>query len=613
MQGEAEKTPAASPLRRLRARPTLVRAIRLAGVAVLLLASFLLSVDEPGTELESLRQAIAAGWQGDPPAADSMPNAMSRTTEPLPAQSAAAEGPRVLVLYDEVEGTPQQKLGLSYAIMLRNLLGHFDAQVEFMAASRYQPGSMEQHAATFYLGTLHNAPLPAGLVQDATRTRKPLVWFKDNLWKLPMDGPTGLRETRGITFAGIRGFDYPPTPRNPSPGYFNTVKYKDLSFVKFYRYTAQTGLVQADPEVGMVRVVDPARASVVVTMAHAVTEETAPYIVRSGNFWYVADAPFSFIGPRDRYIVFADLLHDMLGIDHAQAHRAMIRLEDIHAMVNPKSVRRVVSYLHDRSVPFSLAVIPHYRDPFGTYNGGTPNDIPLARARSLKRSLDYAVKRGGEVVAHGYTHQYANRRNGSTGTSGEDYEFWDAVHNLPLPEDSPQWAEGRLRASDEELRSNGYMPVAWTTPHYHASPATSRAIPRVFDTTYQRVVYFTSDRPNLTRATGRDYAVWQFFPYVIQRDHYGQRVLPENLGNVQYLVEGAMTDAVLGYTAADVLLNARYALAVRDGFASFFFHPFLLDARGVHGMDELTQAVEGITALGFEWTSPTRIAGVGAR
>ena len=34
------------------------------------------------------------------------------------------------------------------------------------------------------------------------------------------------------------------------------------------------------------------------------TGETAPYVMRSGNFWYVADLPFSFIGPRDRYLVF---------------------------------------------------------------------------------------------------------------------------------------------------------------------------------------------------------------------------------------------------------------------------------------------------------------------
>ena len=35
-------------------------------------------------------------------------------------------------------------------------------------------------------------------------------------------------------------------------------------------------------------------------MSNPKTGEQAPYVVRSGNFWYVADLPFSYIGPRDR-------------------------------------------------------------------------------------------------------------------------------------------------------------------------------------------------------------------------------------------------------------------------------------------------------------------------
>lgn len=514
---------------------------------------------------------------------------------------------RVLVLYDRVKGGPQEKLGLSYAIMLRNLLGHFNARMELLPVADYRPGSMDGHDATFYLGTSHDAPLPAGFLRDAARTRKPLVWFKYNLWKLGPDGGRAPTEFRGLRFVGIRAFDARPSAADPRPGFFDTVTYKALAFRKFYRYDTNTGSAQADPDVGIVRITDPLNAQVVVTITNHKTAEQAPYVARSGAFWYVADAPFSFIGPRDRYVVFADLLHDILGVDHGHDQRAMIRLEDLHAMVNPASIRRVVDFLHGKSVPFSMTVIPRYRDPSGIYNQGVPQDIDLLRARSLRRSLDYAVQRGGEIVAHGYTHQYGNVRNPLTGVSGEDYEFWDSVNNRPLPEDSSAWALSRLRAAAEEFEANGYSPVAWTTPHYHASPLSSRAVPQVFPTTYQRVVYFTSDTPVLdAQLPARDFAAWQFFPYVIHRDHYGQRVIPENLGNVQYMVDGTVTSAALGYTADDVILNARYARVVRDGYASFFFHPFLLDARGVDGWQELTNAVEGITKLGFVWTSPVR-------
>lgn len=521
-------------------------------------------------------------------------------------------GPSVLVLYDVAKGTQFEKLGRGYAVMLGNLLGHFDARVQLLPVGEYTSGLTQQVDATFYLGTVHNSEIPQAFLQDALVTTKPLVWFKYNLWKLPGTG-TGLSEARGFSFLRLHGFDSEPTGDGVRPGFFDTVTYKGLPFVKFYRYDTQKAAPLADPEVGQVKVTDPERARVLLDIANAKTGESTPYVVRSGNFWYMADLPLTFIGPRDRYLVLADLLHDMLGIDHAEEHKAMIRLEDIHAMVNPDSIRRVVDYLQQRSVPFSLAVIPHYRDPLGTYNHGTPLDIPLSRANSLRRTLDYAVQHGGEIVAHGYTHQLAETRNPSSGVSAEDYEFWDAVNNRPPPHDSTEWALQRLHASVQELRSNGYTPVAWTTPHYQASPLFFRAVPQVFSTTYQRVTYYTSEQPELAPHGVHDFVSWQFYPYVIARDYYGQRVLPENLGNVQYMVEGKLTDKALGYSVEDLVTNARYARTVRDGFASFFFHPFLLDVPEVNGWEQLTRTVEGVSALGYEWTSPTRLDAPGPR
>ena len=48
--------------------------------------------------------------------------------------------------------------------------------------------------------------------------------------------------------------------------------------------------------------------------------------MRSGNFWYVADMPFSYIGPRDRYLAMCDMLHDILGTNAPTLHRALVRL-----------------------------------------------------------------------------------------------------------------------------------------------------------------------------------------------------------------------------------------------------------------------------------------------
>jgi uncharacterized protein YdaL len=520
----------------------------------------------------------------------------------------SAAAPAVLVLYDAPPGSDYAKLGNAYAIMLRNLLGHFDAQVELRPVEQYTAGMMAAKDATFYVGAIYDNPVPDAFLADAVATQKPLVWFKNNLWKLAWNPAWNFTATKGITFSGLRGMNAAPSASDPNPGFFDTIGYKNKAFVKYYAYDSNNNVINADPDIGITAIADATKASTAVTVSNPKTGEVAPYIVRSGNFWYVADMPFSYIGPRDRYLVLTDLLHDMLGIDHAESHKAMVRLEDVGAMVTVTSMRTLTDYLRGKSIPFSIAVIPHYMDPLGLYNGGVPQSIPLGQATNLKRSLDYALARGGEIVMHGYTHQYSNMRNPHTGISGDDYEFWNIVANAPVAEDSTSWALGRLNTGLRQLRNNGYNPVAWETPHYHASPLSSKAVPLAFSTTYQRAVYFTADQPNFSPGPGRDFGVGQIFPYPIKKDYYGQRVLPESLGNIEYDISHIDPTSNFNYTWQDIYTNAQYVLTVRDGYASFFFHPFWLEASlGVPGFTDFKKLVEGITALGFTWVAPSAI------
>ena len=68
------------------------------------------------------------------------------------------------MLYDAPSGTPWDKLGFAYAIMLRNLLGHFDAQVDLMPVQQYTAGKVNGYDATFYLGAYYDHQLPAAFL-----------------------------------------------------------------------------------------------------------------------------------------------------------------------------------------------------------------------------------------------------------------------------------------------------------------------------------------------------------------------------------------------------------------------------------------------------------------
>lgn len=523
---------------------------------------------------------------------------------PLQAQTVV---PKTLVLYDAPPGTEFEKLGMGYAIMLRNLLGHFDAQVDLVPVQNYTAGKVNSYDATFYLGAYYGNSLPAAFLSDAATTQKTFVWFKYNIWDLAWDASYNFQATRGFGFSGLRGMNAVPNSGNPTPGFFDTVSYKNKPFVKYYAFDSATGTVNADPDIGVTAITDPAKAAALVNVSNPKTGEVAPYVVRSGKFWYFADMPFSYIGPRDRYLVFSDILHDILGINHPESHKALVRLEDVGALVSVQAMKTLTDYLYTKKVPFSVATIPYYVDSLGAYNGGVPQYVPLAQATNLKKALNYAKVRGGEIVMHGYTHQYAKMKNPHTGVSGDDYEFWNIVTNQPVAEDSTSWVLGRLNAGLKDLIDNGYSPVAWEAPHYHGSALSSKAAATVFNTTYQRVVYFTADKPNYNAAVSKDFGVGQIFPYVIKKDYYGQRVLPESLGNIEYDIRAIDPTSNYNYTWQTIVGNAEYALTVRDGYASFFFHPFWLEPEvGTPGLADFKSLVDGITALGFTWIAPSK-------
>jgi uncharacterized protein YdaL len=241
---------------------------------------------------------------------------------------------------------------------------------------------------------------------------------------------------------------------------------------------------------------------------------------------------------------------------------------------------------------------------------------------------------------HGYTHQYGGGylntvtnqyvfmtdiNNLYTAVSGDDFEFWNIVNNTPVAEDSEAWARDRLKSGRAELASvtapadvlavnpAGYTPFAWETPHYHGSPASARGFAKEFSTTYQRVVYYTSDDGRNLPPAGNDVLFGQFFPYIIEKDYYGQRVLPENLGNIEYNISTCDVSSYISYSADEMLLNADAAKVVRDGFASFFFHPFWLEDLSSCGLPvgtgfaDFKKLVEGITQKGYTWVQPSKL------
>ena len=498
---------------------------------------------------------------------------------PAPRFSPAATMPaeadpavRTLVLYDT--SGPWGWLGELYATMASNLVSHF-GRWQAKAAADYERGEIRDYTAIVYLGSTYGERLPQALLDDVLSTSQQVLWIAHNVLQLSQ---------RADDFAARYGWEPVRLDRSPVA----EVRYAGTSLTRWSR--------GADPLM-LSRVRDTSRA-VVPAVAVRADGSTFPWAVRSRNLTYVAEIPFTYTTETDRMLAFADLLFDVLAPRTPERHRALVRLEDIHPRSDPDELRAAADYLHGKGIPFGFGVSPYYRDPQGREDA--PHELLLRNAPELAAALRYLESRGGVLIGHGYTHQWDGASNPYNGVTGDDVEFYrvtetpegDVQPRGPIPgEGSPQWAEHRLVAANREFAAAGIAPPRiFEFPHYFASDHSYAAVARRFTVRWDRGLYFagvlTGGPVDYRRAES------QFFPYVV-RDVYGSKVLPENLGSIA----PTAWHSYKSRSPSDLVRAARANLVVRDGFASFYFHPFL-------DLDLLQETVEGIEAAGYEFVSP---------
>jgi uncharacterized protein YdaL len=479
---------------------------------------------------------------------------------------------KTLVVYDSTG--PYAFLGEQYALVTAQLTSHFGAWTA-QPAGDYAAGDMAGFDAVVYIGSTYDEPLPLSFLDDVTATSKPVIWMYDNIWQLTARDPN-FAANHGFTWTG---FDFSTV---------TSIKYKDTSFPR-------------DPEnaAGIMNttITDPAKAQ---SLGDAVRADgtTFSWGVKSGNFTYLGEIPYAYMTMDDRYVAFCSALMDVLAPATAARHRAMVRLEDVGPDATPSELRAVTNYLSGKGIPFMVAVYPRYRDPLGVNNNGVAEDYTLAQRPLVVAELKYMQSHGGTLLMHGYTHQYSNVPNPYQAVSADDFEFYrahiDAANNVvydgPVAEDSQSWAQGRINDSFTAFAAAGLgKPTVFELPHYAGSDADNRAIAATFQVRYDRGLYPAGALRGTTLDNTR--IIGQFFPWTI-RDIYGVLVIPENIGNIELEAFNNHPPRL----PADIVASAQRNLVIRDGVASFFFHPY-------NPVTYLQQTVEGIQAAGYTFVS----------
>ena len=534
-------------------------------------------------------------------------------------------------------------VGQIHALILQNLIGHFP---KWTPRSRpvedYRRGALDECPVNFYFGTYYNNNLAPAFLDDARETPSTLIWMGYNSWQL---GEPYLKKSAGISFTGLSKLDHDLHDGAGFPGFYRKNRYRGEVFTKFAGWNpVEPKQLLAAWELNLFKVIDPQMAQVVATAEHSTDfspeNHSRPWAIRSGDRrWFLAESPFAFMEEDDRYLIMADLLFDMLGEQPRRPHGprpALIRIEDVTPAMEPWLVRELTRALHEEKVPFAISTIPVFTDPLSSVSELVEESfVPMTARPTMASLLRETVKKGASIIFHGVTHQSGRDRNPFSGCSGDDFEFWDRVQNRPVQSDGVAFVINRLETGLKVLHDSGLRPVAWLTPHYQASPLDYLLFGQLFRWNVGRVIYFPSKvvypplipdelRMDLfapvPKGSRLDHArraqidvvgdvlpSGQFFPYEIFRDVYGQRVIPENLGNLQpYLNHQVLKSR----TVDQILASAKRNLVLRDAWASFFVHPLMILARGDSGTgrfagdtSEIRRLVREIKAMGYEFVN----------
>lgn len=549
--------------------------------------------------------------------------------------------PQCVQIYYDQSKDQSYWMGKTYATFLQNLLGHFPEYQQIVSPiEKYKKGDIEKCHATFYIGSYFDNSIPTDFFSDFEKTQKQVAWLGYNIWNFPEGG---FEKLFGYKYEGLTVLNKEILDQKKQPTFFKNIHYKGEVFFKYGKYSKEDPSQFVAPfEMSILKKSENPEnfknSKILSEAEHTGTKEKLPYAIQKSNRFYISDIPFSYAHEADRYVIFCDLLFDILKAQPKHNGRyAFLRLEDIHALVPLPYLYSATNTLIEEKVPINLSLIPIFYDPLEQYTRPVDQEFTtISQVPEFLQFLTEMKENKATMIWHGSTHQLGTQRNPHSGVSGDDFEFWDAVNNRILPEDSAEFVIDRLDAGFYDLQKVGIFPTIWLTPHYQASPLDYYIFARVFPWNVGRVIYFNHrlesaphianekdywySRENNNEAAFKrrldhfkEYKVeiesdrWsgQFYPYEIMGDVFGQRVLPENIGNSQ---PNENAHVVQPRTPDEIIADAKRNLVIRDSWASFFYHVQLMnvDESGGQGRypgdaAELKFIIRELKKLGYQF------------
>lgn len=433
----------------------------------------------------------------------------------------------VLLLYSEVFENDNPFTTLERAELFRDLIhSHWNLNIHMKLVSEYEREDINSFDVLMYIGENFHAKIPKSLIDDINITDKEILWINYHDWRLDA-------EKLGFEVHGLHSSN------------FDKINYRSYDF-------------RLNPtDTSLVEVIDPKKAKVLAWLVDNESRKRIPAILNANdNFLYVSYLPLA-IPYLDEPIPFFNTLHETFG-HHRGDSTVLLRLEDISPATEDSKLTSINEFLKQKSVPYHFAVIPVYVNPEKNLRENISEDPVLIK--TLK-SMQLGK---GELVLHGYTHQY-------DGETAVDYEFWDELRNKPVKEDSKEFAQDRVTSALNILRKAGLSTDIWETPHYTASDLDYKVFERIFPIIYDL-------RSGIS------------VPFVFKRNN--TIFSPIDLGYISY-----------PESINEIIANAKKIDdCFEDPAVSFFYHPFLFRDEEL-GKKSLNQIIDSLRDIGYQFRS----------
>jgi len=288
-----------------------------------------------------------------------------RTPKPRPQVSPPASAPtapvRVVIVREDGDGPAES------ARELAALIAHFDERCEVVPASDYGSGKLSGYRYAFYLAGATKSDARATFAAGLAKYTGVVVWVGPGISAL---GKAALAPL-GLNPDG-------ESPDEPRPW--------DLCYHQHHVERLAVPAMDYDEH---------APAVLAITGSPETLSGRRPFLAGEGKLWYVASGP---LPGREHFwsrCVWADALHEMMGIAHPRERQLVPVLREVPVWVNEQQVPKVIRPLLEAGVPVSVLA------------SSRTGDVTLSDRPAAIRGLREAEALGAVITLVGDTHSAA--------------------------------------------------------------------------------------------------------------------------------------------------------------------------------------------------------------